>query len=387
MLHERSANPREPVAALTTPVGEGGIGVIEVLGSGAVEIVNRIFRHAHGKKLCEVPPGRLLYGHVVDETGEPVDEVLVRVVPEGFPLVEITPHGGAAPQFAVMDLLEKEGAARVDWKRLTALRDKKRGIDTIRTEAHILLCEAKSLQAVRCLTAQMNGALSSLLQEAQTVEEYEKLLAESDFGIALCSIHPTVVFVGKTNAGKSTLVNALLRRDRVLTSDVPGTTRDAVEETALLDGVPVYMVDTAGLTKHPSSAIEEEACRRTVETARAADCVVGVVDGSAPLDEGILEDTVKMSDILVINKTDLGVHEEVKRHTHRMRLPVFHTSALTGDGLKALVEGVLRVLFPAIPRDVTTPIVFTQRQRRILEGNLPPSPEALQELLYGDIQM
>ncbi|HJO55089.1 MAG TPA: GTPase, partial [Candidatus Scalindua sp.] len=235
---------KETIASITTPIGEGGIGVIHVSGSDSLEIINAVFKGKKRRDLRKAESKRLYYGDIYSN-GSTVDEVIVNVLREqdsftGEDLVEINCHGGILAVKKILECVVSAGAKEVHWKELASRPLSNNKIDLIQEEALLEIPKSKTKLGAKVLLDQYNGALSSLIQE--TVAQVEKcennkeqlndinsklreILATATFGCAITSPQKLII-TGKPNAGKSTLINALLKEDRLITHEEPGTTRD-----------------------------------------------------------------------------------------------------------------------------------------------------------------
>ncbi|MEW6358038.1 MAG: GTPase [Planctomycetota bacterium] len=361
------SQPADTFAAIVTPIGEGGIGLIEVAGPLALPIVERIFRPTRPRNLAAVREGRLCHGFVHDEQG-PIDEAILCICPR-TQRVEINCHGGVAAVRKILDLVLRSGAAPAAPEDLL-METMGGGLDEIRREALRLLPRASTRLTVRMLLAQYGGALSSRLTEIAgqadvhiMCDGMEDVLATADFGIALCAPRRVVV-AGKPNVGKSTLVNALLREERVIVHHLPGTTRDAISETAELRGIPFEVIDTAGIrrTQNEIEVIGAEESRAEINR---ADLVLLLLDLSQPIgpeDEELLGVMMGRETILVANKADQEPAWDVRDIEGAQ---VLNISALTGEGLDALEDAIVRRYGGGL-HDPTGPVVFTERQRTAL---------------------
>ncbi len=356
------------LAVLLTPPGRGALAVIHVAGEGARALVGGLFR---GTIDASPRAGRLV------DRGETVDEVMVRAV-DGFTgeeTVEISCHGGPAvvdrifvalglPASTSDDLLERG----VETGRL----------DRIQAEAWSLLPRAKTERAALLLQAQAEGALSRAVAALRTPADAARLLETSAAGIALASPR-RVVFAGAPNAGKSSLFNALAERERALVSPLAGTTRDPVRETIAIDGLPVELVDTAGVDV-PRDPLEALSIERTSKSLGEADVVLFVFDAEAGPRSGelaFLERLGARPMVLLLNKVDVGSKKPLLQ-----ALPV---SAKTGEGLEELRRRILRALGVRRFPPEGAPAVFTSRQERLLRGAGAGLEEAKADLLRGAI--
>lgn len=364
------------IAAIVTPIGEGGIGVVQILGPDAVAIVERIFRPTRPRRLPSVEEGRLCHGFIHDRNG-PIDEVILRVCPQAR-LAEINCHGGIAAVRKIHDLVLRSGAVGAPPEDLL-VETMGRGLDETRREAIRRLPQAATRLAAAMLLGQCAGALSRRLAEllrapaaGDLLAGLEALLRTADYGIGLC-VPRKIVVVGKPNVGKSTLVNALLREDRVLVHHLPGTTRDAIAEMADLRGVPFELVDTAGI-RQARDEIEALGVAESRRQIGAADILLLVLDLAAPLgpeDRDLLALTAHRNVIVAANKADRppawGADEIAGT-------PVLRLSALDGRGLEQIEDEIAARCGVGAYRP-EEPIVFTQRQRGLLES----ACEALRE--------
>ena len=319
----------EPLLICTlTPPAVGAIAVVHLVGQTAPRRLNLDRPH-------RVVPARL------------GDEVLARWIPAadsltGIDTVEITCHGGPEPVRAVTGAFP---ARRVDWTQLVALARSRGRIDEIQEEAHLRLPAALTLRAARMLSDQAEGALSRALSG-----NLEPLLQTARIGRAL--VEPLrIVLTGRPNAGKSTLLNALVEAERALVTPEAGTTRDPVSELAAIDGIPFRFVDTAGVDR-PRDALEAEATDRARHERGRADLALHVRDASAPPEP---------------TQDALAVDTKIDLAPARDGVPV---CALDGRGIPELRRAILRAL--SLERDTPpgAPVVFTGRQEAWIRARL-----------------
>ncbi len=377
-MHEQ-----DTICAISTPPGEGGIGIIRVSGKDAVAAVSRVFRPRKDEQLAAVATHTLHYGHVVDPvTGEAVDEALVSLMraPATYTredVVEINCHGGMMPLSRTMDLLIAAGVRLAEPGEFTKRAFLNGRIDLAQAEAVMDVVRAKTDLAHRAANEQLLGGLSAgiaalrdaLISIIASVEAgidfpeedieteggqplaeevarqcgaVENLLSGCTYGRILREGFATAI-VGRPNVGKSSLLNALLKQDRAIVTEVPGTTRDVLEEHLNIAGVPLRILDTAGI-RHSHDLVEQEGIRRSLAAIAAADIVLVVLDGSEPLtpeDLRVLGEADGRSSIAVINKSDLP------RKLEMPGKPVTQValSCRTGSGLEELrraIAGMVR---------------------------------------------
>lgn len=371
------------IAAVSTPPGTGGIAVIRISGSAAVEIGDRVFRGR--KRLADAKSHTVWYGFIVNEKNEKIDEVLVTVMraPHTFTredTVEISTHGGAMSVRSVLDAVIRAGASAAEPGEFTKRAFLNGRIDLSQAEAVIDIINSKNELSRRSALSQLEGGLSKKIKEIRQKlvelaagmqvmidypdEELEdvtekdiyevtsecgelisRLLETADSGKIIRDGLKTAI-VGKPNVGKSSLLNSLARADRAIVTDIAGTTRDVIEEYVDLGGVPVILTDTAGI-RETDDTVERIGVERSRRSIDEADLVLVMLDGSdLPTDEDIevLNETRGKKRIIVINKTDLGrpkYTEAVKAKAGGAR--VIEASAATGCGLDELTEEIKRM--------------------------------------------
>ncbi len=393
----------DTIAALSTPVGEGGIGIIRISGTDAVAIAQQLFRRADGSALANPAPYRLYYGHIVNpESGEIIDEVLLSVMraPHSYTredVVEISAHGGREPLREILKLLYHLGVTpaaageftqrafingRIDLTQAEAVMDTIRAhTDAGLRAAQTRLAGALGMQVreirgrIICLLASIEAAIDFAEEDITfltTEEVYTELSALSAEVNKLTASYTrgkllregaVLALIGRTNTGKSSLLNALLGEARAIVTDVPGTTRDVIEEGYDLGGIPVRLVDTAGI-RHTHDVVEKIGVARSRASLASADLIMLICDGSQPFsveDLQLLEQVQNRPHLLVVNKADLPVvlTEEVIRTYDNT--PVEYVSALTGAGLPSL-QAALRRMLLGDEVIISSPALATERQ-------------------------
>lgn len=375
------------IAAIATPPGAGGIGIVKLTGPIAVKIAQAIFRpHGKSEGLDRVQSHRLHYGHIVDPQSESlIDEVLVSLMlsPHSYTredVVEINAHSGTAALRAILDLVMKQGAQPAEPGEFTRRAYLNGRIDLTQAEAVIDIINAKSRRSLEIAAAQIKGELRErieslrkrLVQERVGIEaridfpdeveeidtpdtayerlhrgvlrELETLIRQYDRGHVLRE-GLQVAIVGKPNVGKSSLVNRLIEKDRIIVTDVPGTTRDVIEETIILNGIPVVLCDTAGL--HPSEdLIEAIGMKKTRERIDQADVILFMVEAGSALTEddfSIYEQIKNKKHLLVINKIDLSDHGGTDTPPKTWKpVATANISALYGEGIEGLKDLLIK---------------------------------------------
>jgi tRNA modification GTPase len=385
----------DTIAAIATPPGVGGIGIVRLSGPLAFAVGLRIFRPAHPLAEDTAPPShQLLYGHAVDPANDDavIDEALAAFMraPRTYTredVVEISAHGSPLALRRILEVALAAGARAAQPGEMTLRAFLNGRVDLAQAEAVMALINAETDAGHRLALRQLQGELSAEVASArrQALEALirieasidfpedevpppdptelaalltgaqagvERLLASADRGRVLRE-GLRVALVGRPNVGKSSLLNALLRTERAIVTPVAGTTRDTVEEKALIGGLAVQLVDTAGLT--PSDdPVERIGVERSRAAAQAADLLLLVLDGSeplTPLDATVATElrTLGQADtlrpaILVLNKADLP-HQLSDEAAQALwpDAPLVATSTVTGSGLAAL-EGEIAAL-------------------------------------------
>src|SRR5579883_789084 len=377
----------DTIAAIATPPGVGGIGVIRVSGPEAFDVVLPLLKLAGGSE--EVPPShRLTFARVVDPlTRETIDEALVAFMrpPRTHtrePVVEIQGHGGPLVMRRILRLVLAQGARVANPGEFTLRAFLNGRLDLAQAEAVMDLIGSQTEAGQRLAMQQLSGRVSAQVQEArrailgviarieasidfpeedvpvpradelrpliaQAQRQVDTLLAGSEQGRLYRQGLRTAI-IGRPNVGKSSMLNALLRAERAIVTPIAGTTRDTVEEVANLRGIPLHLIDTAGIT--PSDdPIEQIGVRRSRAAAESADVVLLVFDGSEPLtaqDRWIARElrlmgfgTKNRTMIVVANKSDLPRQLQIDEAGSMWpEAPFVSTSTLTGAGLDRLEE-------------------------------------------------
>lgn len=369
----------DTIAAIATPLGEGGLAVIRISGPQALAIAD----------LCFAPVGNgastpsaaathtIHFGHVTRQ-GTVIDEALLAVMraPRTFTredVVELTCHGGVLPAKAVLDTLLENGARLAEPGEFTRRAFLNGRIDLVQAEAVAELIHSRTELALRAANEQLAGKLSRRINQLRDemmatlahVEAHidfpdediapdtrEQLIARLEAAVAgmnellrtanegqILRRGIRAAIIGRPNAGKSSLLNQLLGRDRAIVSPIPGTTRDTIEETANIRGLPVIFVDTAGL-REGGDTIEVEGIRRSRRSLENSELILHVLDNSEPLtdaDQKFLAEFAQRKRLLVLNKVDLPARLEL---TPGLGETAVGVSCLTGQGIEPLKDKI-----------------------------------------------
>ena len=402
----------DTIAAIATPIGTGGIGIIKISGPESWAIGRRLFDHSGS--LETIQSHHLYHGHIVDsKTGNTVDEVLISFMraPTTYTredVVEINCHSGFAVLDRILDLVTQAGARLAEPGEFTRRAFLNGRIDLTQAEAVLDLIQSKTRRSLDLAGEHLRGGLQTIITElrghlldilamleaaidfpdedleilvdeqmatrirqqvqdpiTQLLEHYEdgRILRE---GLA-------VIIAGKPNVGKSSLLNKLLRSNRALVTPVPGTTRDVIEESFSLRGIPLRLMDTAGL-RQAEELVEKLGMEFTRERLAQADLVLFLLDRSTPLapeDLQIYKDIGNKPKLIVVNKVDLEAHPDFA--AIRDRFPeetIVETSALYGDGMEELKDAVFLSILDGRLDTETSVVAPNLRHKLCLERSL-----------------
>jgi len=379
----------DTIAAISTPLGEGAIAIVRLSGTNAISIANQIFHSPNGKNLLNQASHTIHYGHLVDsETDEIVEEVMLSLMkgPKTFTredVVEINCHGGIVSVNRVLKLVLINGARLAEPGEFTKRAFLNGRIDLSQAEAVMDLIRAKTDKAMNVALGQMDGRLSRLIKtlrqalletiaqvevnidypeyddvEEMTMplmikngmwvkEEIEKLLVTSSQGKILREGLSTAI-IGRPNVGKSSLLNSLIQENKAIVTDIAGTTRDIIEEYVNVRGVPLKLVDTAGI-RETEDIVERIGVEKSRQVLKEADLILLVLNNAEKLtieDRRLFEAIEGMDVIIIINKTDLPTQielEEIKQLAGEKRIVT--TSLLQEEGIDELEEAIASLFF------------------------------------------
>ncbi|HEY0734418.1 MAG TPA: tRNA uridine-5-carboxymethylaminomethyl(34) synthesis GTPase MnmE [Herpetosiphonaceae bacterium] len=397
----------DTITAIATPVGEGGVGIVRLSGPDALSILQRLFTPMRGGRRFK--PQMLRYGRIIDAEGQTVDEAMAVYfkAPHSYTredVVEIHCHGGALPLRRTLELALSCGARLAEPGEFTLRAFLNGRIDLAQAEATLDLIQARTQTGLQLALDQLGGRLSRQVQQARNeligalayltalvdfpeddvpeqevlqplrsaLAQVEQLYRGADQGI-LYRYGARAVLVGRPNAGKSSLLNALLQVERAIVTPIAGTTRDTLEETANLGGVPVVLIDTAGITE-TADPVERIGVERSRRALASADVVLLVLDRSAPLTEEDLRIAVLTHGrptIAVYNKADLPAQLDPAPllASHPTIRAESTTSAALGEGLSELGETVAQTLLGNAPLTGET-LVTNPRHRESLSRSV-----------------
>lgn len=399
----------DTIAAISTPIGEGGIGIVRISGRDSISIASKIFKSPSEKNLVDQKSHTIHYGKIIDpENGKVVDEVLVMIMkaPKTYTkedIVEINCHGGVVPLRKVLDIVLKSGARLADPGEFTKRAFLNGRIDLSQAEAVIDMIRAKTEIGLDIGINQLEGSLSKkvkqlnkqLLEVIASIEasidfpehdiehitiqkvnekikkvlnEIHKLLVTADTGKIFKEGLKTII-VGKPNVGKSSLLNALLEENRAIVTDIPGTTRDIIEEYINIKGIPLKIIDTAGI-RETEDKVEQIGVEKTKELFKQADLLLIVLDASDEFskeDELLTKLVQGRKSIVLINKTDLPqkLDEAVVRDVFKNNR-IIKISVKENLGLEKLKEEISDMFFEGEVKPNETTIITNIRHKDAL---------------------
>jgi tRNA modification GTPase len=404
----------DTIAAISTPIGEGGIGIVRLTGPEAVGILERLFAPGAETQASGLEPRKLHYGYIVDpESGERVDEVLAAYMPAPRTftrqdVVEVNGHGGIVPLRQILALCLRQGARLAERGEFTARAFLNGRLDLAQAEAVLDVVQAKTEKSLRAAMDQLAGCLSDVVRQVRAVlvgalahleasidfaedeiperdlapdleqarDRLGRLLADADRGIIYRQGVRTAI-VGRPNVGKSSLLNRLLRTSRAIVTDIPGTTRDTLEETLNLQGIPIVLVDTAGIAAQTKDPVERIGIERSRTALAQADLALLVVDASqppTPADQAIAALVGSRPAIVALNKIDLLAGKpSAHNNAHASLLngwPHVPISALTGEGQEKLEKELVETVFSGQAIASEAPLVTSPRHKEALKRAL-----------------
>ncbi|HER1610275.1 TPA: tRNA uridine-5-carboxymethylaminomethyl(34) synthesis GTPase MnmE [Streptococcus pyogenes] len=371
----------DTITAISTPLGEGAIGIVRLSGTDALAIAQSVFK---GKNLEQVASHTINYGHIIDpKTGTIIDEVMVSVMlaPKTFTrenVVEINTHGGIAVTNEILQLLIRQGAIMAEPGEFTKRAFLNGRVDLTQAEAVMDIIRAKTDKAMTIAVKQLDGSLSQLINDTRQeilntlaqvevnidypeyddVEEMttallrektqefqsllENLLRTAKRGKILREGLSTAI-IGRPNVGKSSLLNNLLREDKAIVTDIAGTTRDVIEEYVNIKGVPLKLVDTAGI-RETDDLVEQIGVERSKKALQEADLVLLVLNASEKLtdqDWALLNLSQDSNRIILLNKTDL----EQKIELEQLPDDYIPISVLTNQNINLIEDRINQLFF------------------------------------------
>ncbi|MCF6465986.1 tRNA uridine-5-carboxymethylaminomethyl(34) synthesis GTPase MnmE [Clostridium sp. Cult2] len=396
----------DTIAAISTAMGEAGIGIVRISGKKSISIANRLFKGNKIENLIDGENRRLIYGHIINpKDKEIVDEVLIAYMKEPYTytredMVEIYCHGGIISVRKILELVLENGSRLAEPGEFTKRAFLNGRLDLAQSEAVIDMIRAKTDKSFQVSLEQLEGSISKKVKKIRDIllemiahievsidfpeedveeityeeleekakqveEEINKLLETADRGKILRDGLNTVI-LGKPNVGKSSLLNAMLRENRAIVTNIPGTTRDIIEEYVNIDGIPLKIVDTAGI-RTTDDLVEKIGVDRAREMVYKADLIIAVFDASDSITEEdyqIIDIIKERKSIVLLNKTDLP--SEYDESYLKKLLPdkeIIITSIVSGLGIDKL-EYAIKDMFYKGDLEVESDVIITNLRHK-----------------------
>ncbi|SKA97456.1 tRNA modification GTPase trmE [Caloramator quimbayensis] len=378
----------DTIAAISTSLGDGGIGIVRISGSKALEILNQIFVSPKGKNVLDMKSYTMLYGYIKDKKNdEIVDEVIVSYMkaPNTYTkedIVEINCHGGMVAVRKILTLVIKSGARLAEPGEFTKRAFLNGRIDLSQAEAVIDIIRAKTDESMRLAMEQIQGKLSKKIRSVidkllnilahieatidypeddiesiitrqlirnadEIIKDIDELIKNADAGKIIREGLNTVI-AGKPNVGKSSLLNMLIQENKAIVTEIPGTTRDVIEEYINIEGIPIRLVDTAGI-RETGDVVEKIGVEKTKEYVDKADLVIFMLDASKNLEEEdyIIIDLIKNKNkIVVVNKMDIPQKIDIDYIKDIFKnTPIIYTSVKEDDGIENIKKNIVEIVY------------------------------------------
>ena len=413
----------DTIAAISTPRGEGGIGIVRISGDEAISILNKLFKAKSGKKAEDLRNYSINYGQLYDEAGNAVDEALVSIMkgPKTYTtedIVEINCHGGYLITEKVLELVLRFGARHAEQGEFTRRAFMNGRIDLTQAEAVMDLIHSKTDKSISLSLDQLRGDLkeqinhlkkllldvaahvnvvldypeegiddpipANLLDNLNEVLDRSSELVDSYNKGKIIKEGVKTAIVGKPNVGKSSLMNALLREERSIVTHIAGTTRDIIEEVINIKGIPLVLVDTAGI-RNTEDIVENIGVERSIDQIEKADLVLFVIDGSEKLSEEdmkIYEHLQTKKTIGIVNKKDLEQNAELSEFPAISRW--IEISAKENLGIKDMEDEIYSTVIKGGVEDSSQKLVITNvRHKSALEKTKDAIKNILETIEIG----
>ncbi len=416
------------IAAISTAPGIGGIGIIRISGDECFYVLEKIFKQKNPQKIEEIKGYTIKFGNIIDENKNIIDEVLVSYfkAPKSYTtenMCEINSHGGVVIMNKILDLCIKNGAEIAEPGEFTKRAFLNGRMDLSQAEAVIDVINAKTDKEAKISLEQLEGNLSQKITKIRkiiisimadieatidypeydleevtnvrilnTLNEVEKLLISlenSFYNGKILREGIKVAIIGRPNAGKSSLLNVILNEERAIVTDIEGTTRDTIEEYISIDGVPLKIIDTAGI-RNANDEVEKIGVEKAIEISKSSDIVIAIFDVSRELneeDKKILDLLKDKNAIILLNKIDLKVSIDTNIF-EKMDKPIINISTKTKEGIDELYNEISKMFkLKEIANDGET-IVSNVRHKNIIinsRKNLLKAKETIENNLPIDI--
>ncbi len=399
----------DTISAIATAQGEGGIGIIRLSGDQAVEIAAKLFQPVSGRKLTDYETHRAIYGRIIDEDGRIIDEAIALLMkaPHSYTkedVVELQCHGGVMPLRKTLALTYEHGARPAEGGEFTKRAFLNGRLDLSQAQAVMDIITAKTDRSLKLATGHLTGQFSQQIKDwrheilgqiahleaaidfpedevddvvtedvrgkvTAVRRQISKLLQTAGTGRILREGLMTAI-VGKPNVGKSSLLNALLQEERAIVTDIPGTTRDSIEEYANVGGVPLRIIDTAGI-RATEDVVERIGVEKSRQMIDQAALVLALFDGSRPLDhedEEILSLLAGQEAIVLLNKSDLAAVVTAEELSVKAAVPVIEISTKDYSGMDKLTDAIKEKVYGGKVMADEGSFVSDERQANLLRN-------------------
>ncbi len=411
------------IVAISTAPGIGGIGIIRMSGENSFSILEKIFRQKKPQKIEDIKGYTIKYGKIIDPKNKQIiDEVLVSYFkkPNSYTtedMCEINSHGGVIVMQKILEICLENGAQMAEAGEFTKRAFLNGRIDLSQAESIIDIINSKTEKEAKASIHQLNGFLSNKINDIKKdildvmvdieasidypeydIEEvsYQKIedtlykvkgkleeLERTFYNGKIIKEGIKVAIIGKPNAGKSSLLNAILREERAIVTEYEGTTRDTIEEFMNIDGIPLKLIDTAGI-RNAKDEVEKIGIEKAKEIAKEADLIIAIFDATKELDnedKKIIEEFEKKKAIIVLNKIDLiSQADKIEKELEYLNKPIVKISALKREGIEKLNQTISELFkINDIQVDNET-IVTNTRHKEMIRKAKEYNNEALQTL-------
>ena len=408
----------DTIVALATKAGNSAINIVKLSGDKSIEIADRIFVAESRKKIREINSYNIIYGKVYDEKNEIIDEAIVTVMkaPKSYTredVVEINCHGGIAAVNKIIDIIIKNGARFAEPGEFTKRAFLNGRIDLSQAEAVIDIINAKNITSLKIAANNLNGnsgktirkirqriidiiseleakidfieedletmPSEKILSEVEKIRENIKELIDNEKKSEIIKDGIKVAIAGKPNVGKSSLLNIMTGKEKSIVTHIPGTTRDVIEETINLDGIPVIFKDTAGI-RNSKNIIEKLGVKKSREEIENADIVIVVLDNSKKIsdeDRELLKITSETNRIILLNKIDLKNKAESEELNINKNEEIIRISAKEKIGIEKLINKIKNMAIGEDEFLYEEKVIVNKRHRMLLENSLEDIENAI----------
>ena len=417
----------ETIAAISTAPGLGGIGIIRITGDKAFEILLKMFKSTKVKKIADIVPNTIIYGKIYDDS-RMVDEVLVSFFksPNSYTkedLVEINTHGGSIVMKEILNLVLKKGAMLAEPGEFTKRAFLNGRIDLTQVESIATILNAKSEEELRISGELLQGKLYNKVvnikeklmdilmhlevnidypeydtDEKETEEivstvtdilkDLKRFEATFDVGSKIKD-GIKVSIIGRPNAGKSSLLNNLLNKERAIVTEIEGTTRDSIEEDLNINGINIKIIDTAGI-RETDEKVEKIGIERAITIAEKSDLIIAIFDISKPFNENdrkILDIISKKESLILLNKYDLVKDIELPEEIKNTGKEYIYTSMLEKKGTEDVIEWITKKTESLKINKNNDIIIIHERQKKVITDVIEMIEQILKDLEIIPIDM